>query len=143
MARTYANDPLSKFRYTVSIPGLPAGIGFNKISGLKKELEVTEYTEGGYSYTRKIVGKEKIENVTLERGMFNGKELEDLYKKALSDPDFRTTVTITLNDRFGKPTNRKWTLAEAWVSSWEGSDFDSSSSDVAIEKIVMEFEYYM
>ena len=51
-------------------------------------------------------------------------------------------MTITLQDRFGKP-QRTWKLAEAWVKSWEGSDFDSSSEDVAIEKVVIEFEYYL
>ena len=74
--------------------------------------------------------------------MFAGKELENLYKKSLSDPNFRTTVTITLQDRFGK-AQRTWNLAEAWVSSWEGSDFDASSEDVAIEKVTIQFEYYL
>lgn len=143
MARALANDPLSKFKYAVSIPGLPNGMGFSKVSGLKRELGVTEYAEGGYDYIRKVVGREKVEPITLEKGMFNGKELEALYKKSLSDPNFRTTVTITLQDRLGKNTNRTWKLAEAWVSSWEGTDLDASSEDTAIEKITIEFEYFL
>lgn len=142
MPRVMSNDPLLKYKYVVSIPGLPSGMGFNKVSALKKELGVVEYNEGGYSNTHKLVGKEKVEAVTLERGMFAGKELENLYKKSLSDPNFRTTVTITLQDRFGK-AQRTWNLAEAWVSSWEGSDFDASSEDVAIEKVTIQFEYYL
>lgn len=143
MARVLANDPLSKFKYTVSIPGLPNGMGFAKVSGLKRELGVTEYAEGGYNHIRKIVGREKVEPITLERGMFNGQELEALYKKSLSDPNFRTTVTIAMQDRLGKKTNRTWKLAEAWVSSWEGTDLDASSEDPAIEKITIEFEYFL
>lgn len=142
MARTVANDPLSKFKYTVSVPGLSAGIGFNKVSGLKRELAVTEYNEGGYNYTRKIVGREKVEPITLERGMFASKEFETLYKKSLSNNNFRTTVTIQLKDRFGK-VKRTWKLAEAWVKVWEGSDLDAGSDDVAIEKITIEFEYFL
>ena len=142
MARTLANDPLSKFRYQVSIPGLPSGMGFSKVSGLKSELGVVEYAEGGYSYTHKIVGREKVEQVTLEKGMFAGTELEKLYKKSLSDPNFRTTVTITLQDRLGN-NKRTWKLAEAWVSSWEGTEMDASSEDPAIEKITIEFEYFL
>lgn len=140
--RARANDPLQKFKYVVSIPGLPTGMGFNKVSGLKRQVGTVEYTEGGYDYTHKLVGKEKVEPITLERGMFKGSELEALYKKALADPDFRTTVTITLQDRNGVP-QRTWKLAEAWVSTWEGTDFDSSSEDVAIEKITLEFEYFL
>ena len=142
MARSRVNDPLLKHKFTVSIPGLPSGMGFQKVSGLKRELGVVEYSEGGYNHTRKLVGKEKVEPITLERGMFAGKEFETLYKKSLSNPDFRTTVTINLMDAFGK-VKRSWNLAEAWVSSWEGTDFDADSEDVAIEKITVEFEYYM
>ena len=85
MPRVMSNDPLLKYKYVVSIPGLPSGMGFNKVSALKKELGVVEYNEGGYSNTHKLVGKEKVEAVTLERGMFAGKELENLYKKSLSN----------------------------------------------------------
>lgn len=142
MARSRVNDPLLKHKYVVSIPGLPSGMGFSKVSNLKKELGVVEYNEGGYTATHKLVGREKVEAITLERGMFKGTEMEALYKKSLSDPNFRTTVTITLQDSQGKP-QRTWKLAEAWVSSWEGTDFDSSAEDVAIEKITVEFEYYL
>ena len=142
MARTRVNDPLKKYKYLVTIPGLPSGIGFSKVSGLKREVGVVEYNEGGYSHTHKLAGREKTSNITLERGMFAGKEFETLYKKSLSNPDFRTTVTINLMDAFGK-VKRSWKLAEAWVSSWEGTDFDADSEDVAIEKITVEFEYYM
>lgn len=142
MARSRANDPLLKHKYLVSIPGLPNGMGFSKVSNLKKELGVVEYREGGYDHTHKLVGKEKVEAITLERGMFKGTEFEALYKQALSDPDYRTTVTITLQDNLGE-AHRTWKLAEAWVSTWEGTDFDASSEDVAIEKITIEFEYYL
>lgn len=140
--RTRVNDPLLKHKYIVSIPGLPSGMGFSKVSGLKRELGVVEYSEGGYSATHKLVGKEKVEPITLERGTFKSKDLEMLYKKSLSDPNFRFTMTIGLQDSQGN-IQRDWKLAEAWVSSWEGTDFDANSEDVAIEKITVEFEYYL
>lgn len=142
MARSRANDPVLKHRYAVSIPGLPSGVGFSKVSGLSAELGVVEYAEGGYTATHKLVGKQKVEPVTLERGMFKTKEMETLYKKSLSDPNFRTTVVISLQDNNGSVV-RTWKLAEAWVSKWEGTDLDASSEDVAIEKITIEFEYYL
>lgn len=142
MARARVNDPVLKHRYSVSIPGLPNGMGFSKVSGLKKELGVVEYNEGGYTSTHKLVGKEKTEAITLERGMFKSADLEKLYKKSLSDANYRTTVTISLLNNKGE-VQRTWKLAEAWVSAWEGTDFDASSEDVAIEKITIEFEYYL
>ena len=142
MARSRANDPLQKFKFQVSVPGLPTGMGFNKVSGLKREVGVVEYAESGYSHVHKLAGREKVEPITLERGMFASKEFETLYKKTLSDATYRTTVTISLLDSTGKVA-RTWKLAEAWVKSWEGTDLDASSEDVAIEKITIEFEYYL
>ena len=47
MARTVANDPLQKYMFRVTIPGLPSGLGFSKVSGLVSEMGVTEYPQGG------------------------------------------------------------------------------------------------
>lgn len=142
MARTYANDPLQMFRFRVSIPGLPAGMGFQKVSGLTREIGVVEYDEGGYSHTHKLTGKEQGGEVTLEKGMFANTDLEEIYKRSLNNPDYRTTVIIEHLDKFGKVA-RSWTLAEAWVSKWEGSELDATSEDVAIESITIQFEYYL
>jgi phage tail-like protein len=142
MARTYANDPLQMFRFRVSMPGLPAGMGFQKVSGLSREIGVVEYDEGGYSHTHKLTGKEQGGEVTLEKGMFANTDLEEIYKRSLNNPDYRTTVIIEHLDKFGKVA-RSWTLAEAWVSKWEGSELDATSEDVAIESITIQFEYYL
>lgn len=142
MARTYANDPLQMFRFRVSMPGLPAGMGFQKVSGLSREIGVVEYDEGGYSHTHKLTGKEQGGEVTLEKGMFANTDLEEVYKRSLNNPDYRTTVIIEQLDKFGKVA-RSWTLAEAWVSKWEGSELDATSEDVAIESITIQFEYYL
>ena len=79
MARSRANDPLLKYKYQVSVPGLPNGMGFNKVSGLKREVGVVEYAESGYSHIHKLAGREKVEAVTLERGMFASSDFEKLY----------------------------------------------------------------
>lgn len=142
MARTYANDPLQMFKFRVSMPGLPAGMGFQKVSGLTREIGVVEYDEGGYSYTHKLTGKEQGGEVTLEKGMFANTDLEEIYKRSLNSPDYRTTVIIEQLDKFDKVA-RSWTLAEAWVSKWEGSELDATSEDVAIESITIQFEYYL
>lgn len=141
-ARTVANDPLQKFMFRVTIPGLPSGLGFQKVGGLTREVGVVEYLEGMYQYTHKLPGREKVGEVTLERGSYATKELEGLYKNILTDPNSRSTVIIEILDRFGE-AKRTYKLAEAWVSKWEGSDLDATSDDVAIEKLTLQFEYFL
>ena len=142
MASTIANDPLQKFMFRVTVPGLPTGLGFQKVGGLTREVGVVEYLEGLYQYTHKLPGREKVGEVTLERGSYATTELEAQYKKVLTDANIRNTVIIEILDRFGN-TKRTYKLAEAWVSKWEGSDLDASSDDVAIEKLTVQFEYFL
>ncbi len=142
MPRTVANDPLSKSNFKVNIPGLPEEIGFSKVSGLKREISVSEYKESGYKSKHKLIGEEKVDDVTCERGVFADPTLYELYKKTLTDPNCRKTITISQLDNFGE-VKRTWTLAEAFIRSWEGSDYEAGSDDPAIEKIVIAFEYFI
>lgn len=141
-ARTTSSDPLQKFKFRLTIPGLPSGIGFQKVSGLSQEVGVTEYDEGGYDYTHKLPGRPKVGEVTAERGSYADKSFQNLLQKTLTDKSMRNTIILEQLDRYGKAV-RTYKLAEAWVSKWEGSDFDASSDDVAIEKITIQFEYFL
>ena len=94
------------------------------------------------NYAQKLTGKEKVGEVTLERGMYLTQEMESYYKTLLKNPESRSTVVIEYLDRYGSVT-RTYKLANAWASKWEGSDLDATSSDVAIEKITLQFEYFL
>lgn len=141
-ARTTSVDPLQKFKFRLTIPGLPSGIGFQKVSGLTHEVGVTEYDEGGYDYTHKLPGRPKVGEVTAERGSYADDSFHNLLKETLTNPNMRNTVIFEQLNRFGE-TVRTYKLAEAWVSKWEGSDADAGSDDVAIEKLTIQFEYFL
>ena len=141
-ARTAILDPLQKFKFRLIVPGLPAGIGFQKVSGLTHEVGVAEYEEGGYAYTHKLPGRPSVSEVTAERGSYADISFQNMLKQTLTNPAFRTTVIFEQLDRYGAVV-RTYNLAEAWVSKWEGSDADASSDDVAIEKLTIQFEYFL
>ena len=140
-ARTSSEDPLQKFKFRVTIPGIPSQIGFQKVSGLSKEVNVVEYDESAFEYTHELPGKTKFGEVTMERGMFSDSSMLD-QMKVIQNPDYRTTMIVQLMDRFGN-VQRTWKLAEAWISKWEGSDLDATSDDVAIETITVQYEYML
>lgn len=143
MARTTISDPLLKYKYTVTIEGLPTVLGFSKVSGLKRDITTIEYAEGGSKHTRKLQGKEKVEPITLERGIYAGSnELYGQYQKTFNNPDNRTTVTISLLDKVGAVA-RTWILGEAWFKMWESPELDAVSEEVAVEKVTVEFEYFV
>ena len=133
---------MQKYKFRLTVPGIPTEIGFQKVSGLTHEVGVAEYTEGGYDYAHKLPGKPKVGEVTLERGAYRDRMFEAMIKDTLTNPDMRGTVIIEHLDKYGEVA-RTYKLAEAWVSKWESSDLDSSSDDVAIEKITLQFEHFL
>lgn len=141
-SRTIEADPLQSFMFRVSIPGLPTGVGFQKVGGLSREVEVVEYLENMYDHTHKLPGRETVSDVTFERGMYADDYLQGIYEKVFNNNTVRNTVVIQVCDRFGK-IRRKFKCAEAWFSKYECADLDATSSDVIIETLTMTFEYFL
>lgn len=140
-SRTIEADPLQSFMFRVSIPGLPTGVGFQKVGGLSREVEVVEYLENMYDHTHKLPGRETVSDVTFERGMYADDYLQGIYEKVFNNT-VRNTVVIQVCDRFGK-IRREFKCAEAWFSKYECADLDATSSDVIIETLTMTFEYFL
>lgn len=141
-SRTIEADPLQSFMFRVSIPGLPTGVGFQKVGGLSREVEVVEYIENMYDHTHKLPGRETVSDVTFERGMYADDYLQGIYEKVFNNNTVRNTVVIQICDRFGK-IRREFKCAEAWFSKYECADLDATSSDVIIETLTMTFEYFL
>lgn len=141
-ARTIEADPLQSFMFKVSIPGLPTGVGFQKVGGLSREVEVVEYFENMYDHAHKLPGRESVSEVTFERGMYADDYLQTLYEKVFNSNTVRNTVVIQVCDRFGA-IKREFKCAEAWFSKYECADLDATSSDVIIETLTMVFEYFL
>lgn len=141
-ARTIESDPLQSFMFKVSIPGLPTGVGFQKVGGLSREVEVVEYFENMYDHAHKLPGRESVSEVTFERGMYADDYLQRLYEKVFNNNTVRNTVVIQVCNRFGA-IKREFKCAEAWFSKYECADLDATSSDVIIETLTMVFEYFL
>lgn len=139
MARTFTEDPLQKFNFTIAIDGLPAAVGFQSIGGLAREIGVATYYEAGYDTEHKLKGRQVGGQLTCARGAYASKDLENLFTAALSDRGARKNITITLQDRDGN-ARRAWRATECWVSKWEIDDLDSTSDDVIIETLTIEYE---
>ena len=77
MAHSSRNDPYKNFNFRVEISGV-AIAGFAECSGLRIEVDVIEYREGGDpSPVRKLPGLSKVGDITLKRGITASRELYD------------------------------------------------------------------
>lgn len=144
-------DPYRNFQFEVEIAGLLRA-GFQKVSGMKRTTDVTEYREGGDNATpRKLVGQTKYDNITLERGMSNdddfntwSKEIFKLDGVGGANPPavgFRRRVVIYLKDKDGARV-KKWVVKRAWPCEKSEGDLDASSSDVMIQTLILCHEGY-
>jgi phage tail-like protein len=137
MARTMANDPIQQFRFKIEIGGV--AFGARTVSGLEKEVEVAEYAEGGYPNIRKLPGRAKTGVISIERGAFKDKKVANYVNDALTKSNFRKTVVVIEQDRFGKGV-RQWVCTEAWASKFTAPEKDATSSDVSVDKIELQYE---
>jgi phage tail-like protein len=134
------NDPLTAFLFGVKISDLTLdhadGTAFFKsVSGLKVEVEVTDYSEGGVTaFTRKVIGVAKWGNLVLKQGFTGDSKLWDWRANPKRvdgtiyaiGPDLKTIC--------------RWEFKQGYPVKWEGPDYDASKSDLAIESIEIAHE---
>lgn len=148
------HDPYKEFNYEVIITGAQnfAKFGFSKVSGLKGDIDVIEYREGGDNLSaHKSAGLVKYDPITLERGMSEDSDSWNWFKKvfdltALSgnvvEPGYKGVVTIKLKDRDGSVV-KTWEARECWVSGYETGEFNALGTGVMVERLTIQHEGFL
>jgi OOP family OmpA-OmpF porin len=140
-------SPFPAFHFAVEINGV--AYPFKSVSGLKIETSVVELEEGGFNATtRKLIGRTKFPNIVLKKGVLSGDS--DLYKLKLrnmkdtaASASSSTTSAWVTPDRFSgtvtqmgpEGSNIKWFFSGAFISKWEGPDFDATKNEISVESI--------
>lgn len=108
---------------------------FRSVSGLKSETEAIPMQEGGVNeYEPKLVGLTKYPPLTLKRGLINNDWFKRRQDWVHGAPPGRFSITIT---QLG-PGNKEvfsWSFHRAWISKWEGPDFDATKSEISVESL--------
>ena len=140
-------DPYRGFKFRALIDGFESA-GFKTISGLNVETEVVDYREGiDYGHNHKLPGLTSFDPIEMERGKSERKDFEKWQGltydakngKGEPDPAFRKNIVIELRN-YNDEVVKKWEIKHAWVSRLEHGTLDAGSSDVFIEKIVIQHE---
>jgi len=121
------------------------GLDPKSVSGLKGEIEVTDYKEGGRNgATHRLVGPAKWPNIVLSRGFTApSTPLVDWFNSWLDDAPGtkleRANGRIeALNSKLEKVCS--WRFVRAWPCKWEGPDFAADKQELAIEKLEIAHE---
>ena len=140
-----------KWMFAIEINGFNAAL-FTKCQMPKAEFEEATFSPAGSMFDQKVPGRVKFEDITLEKGILvDGaddsalswlKSQADLEAGTGDNPEaFMRDVDIIERNRQGEET-RRFTLHGAWIKKYEQDDNDGGSSDAAIEKITLCYQYW-
>jgi phage tail-like protein len=143
-------DPYKNFKFRVKWDGRFVA-GVSKVSALKRTTEVVRHRTGGDpSTSRKSVGRNEYEPITLERGITHDTEFEKWANKVwnfgaglgaeVSLRDFRKDILIELYNEAGQLVLR-YKVYRCWVSEYQSvPDLDANANAVAIQHLKLEKE---
>jgi len=132
--------PLVGFHYGLRIDGIEIAY-FTKVSGLNSESEVIEEKVSdvkGRDHARKIPGRRKVSDITLERGVTDEMSLWN-WRKEIEDgkyPEALKNGSVVMFDQQGVEVAR-WNFVNAWPSKLDGPQADSTSNAIAVEKLTI------
>lgn len=142
---TDLNTPAVAHRFMVnflfnSLPN-PMDIAFQRVSGLSRELQVSQHSQGGEN-ARNFWLAEKIQHgsLVLERGIMAVTPLTWQFDRVLrgEKPVWADVVIMLLNDQNLPLTC--WTLSNALPVRWQTGDLDASSNTVAINTLELRYQ---
>lgn len=130
------SDPYSAFNFWVEIGGLIVG-GFSEVSGLKVEVDVQTYDEGGLNeYTHQFAGRVKPNTITLKRGLTDTDTIWSWCYDVTQGIITRRNLTIYLLNNAGLPA-MWWDIMKAYPTRWEGPNLGATNNAVALETLVL------
>jgi phage tail-like protein len=155
---TLQKDIYRGFKFTVTIAGNDfKRAAFQKVSGLKKSVEVVEYREGNMpDRMEKFSGMMTYDTLTLERGVSYDDDFNTWFK-SVSDTatsgtpntppnsggadfgvsSYRKNLTIKLYNKQAQVV-KTYKVLGAWPSEYEIGDLDATSNDVLITTLTLQ-----
>lgn len=139
-----------KFLFLVRIDGFVSA-AFSKCSELSVDIAEVTYWEGGAMIPNKSHGRATFKDITLERGAAQtdldayawlASTLNAPANVGLKDVATKRHLDIVQLDRDGSPLGN-WTVINAFVKTFTASDWDNTSDDVAVEKLILGYDFFI
>jgi phage tail-like protein len=136
-----------RFKFRVFIDGLGSA-AFRTCSDIAVELATVEHSEGGTLIPDKSPGRATVEDITLERGATQDRDLYDWLldvatlaaNAGLIDNQYKRMVDVVQYDRDGSKL-RTWRLHNCWIKRFVGGSWDNEADENVIETAVLAYDY--
>jgi phage tail-like protein len=137
--------PPTAFYFKVEIDGeQDMDTSFSEVSGIKSEMELDPYREGGENaFVYQLPKGVKHPNLVLKRGVGDKNGLlvnwcMHTLEKGFAEQIITFQVGVKLLNEEGKPL-RHWTFEDAFPVKWEIDGFKSTKNEVAIETVELSY----
>jgi len=143
---TLRDRPYLQFNFLVDLgDGVTDGprAGFEEVSGIGMEVEVSEYRAGNSKENSviKLTGLNKCTDVTMKRGVIGTLDLYDWLDQIRNgDQKALRTVTVQLQNEDHTDVVQTWKLLRARIVKHTSGPFNARSSDVVLEELVLAYE---
>ena len=129
------STPLPDYRFLIEY-GQTVQAVFSECTGLKAEVEVFEYQEGGENnFVHKLPGRRKYGNIILKRGLTDSLDLWEWYQSVIAGNDqMRRNLSIILYDETHE-NGMRWEVVDAFPLRWEGPSMKVDGKAVTIETL--------
>lgn len=132
-------DPFPVFNFAVEIEGLLVG-GFSEVSGLRSEIQVEDYQEGGVNdFIHQLPARTTHANLVFKHGLTGVSTLWNWYYNTTRGIIQRKNGTIVLLDPQQIPV-MWWNFRNALPVSWSGPEFSATSDEIGVEVIELVHE---
>jgi len=134
--------PYRSTRFRLEIDGISIA-GFQEVTIPNQSTDEVEYREGvDPPSVRKLWGLTQSEELELKLGVTeDSMELYEWRQQVEEGnvDDARKTIAVIVLDETGE-AGARWEFADAWPKEYQTPDMDATSSDVAIEALVIVHE---
>jgi len=143
---TLRDRPYLQFNFLVDLgDGVTDGprAGFEEVSGIGMEVEVSEYRAGNSKENSviKLPGLTKCTDVTMKRGVIGSLDLYAWLDQIRNgDQQALRTVTVQLQNEDHTGIVQTWKLLRARIVKHTSGPFNARSSDVVLEELVLAYE---
>lgn len=130
-------NPLPGYRFIVSVNNIL--MGFQKISGIRRQVETESYQEGGDNIWMhvfpKSCGGEQL--LRLEKGIYAGLT----NPLCLAGQKIPGALTVMVTDNQGLPL-KIYLFMELIVKAWEIGELSADQNGVLINRFEVSYEYF-
>jgi len=141
----FDSGPPTAFYFSVTLTGMDTiDSSFQEVSGLKATFGIEERKEGGENhFVHRFPTPPKFDNLVLKRCLTPNSKLDDWCKEAINNFKFSPRdISIKLLGAGDTKILAAWSVVHAFPVSWELTALNSTSNNLAIETLTLNYRYF-